>query len=160
LRNVWYLALIWNPADPAQCVVARRLSASLQQGQTALQPSIDSNGLILFCSIDCATPTDKRCVVLGTLFRQNQVATLDSTAIETIVHSKGRQLISDYWGSYVAFIHDEQSQSTYVLRDPSGVIPCYCGLITMYTCTSSATKTSAKSLPERSPSIESICRAA
>src|SRR6185312_2815444 len=39
--------------------------------------------------------------------------------------SNGRHLIESYWGRYVAFLHDAQARATWVLRDPSGGLPCY-----------------------------------
>jgi asparagine synthase (glutamine-hydrolysing) len=40
------------------------------------------------------------------------------------VRSRGRRLLDDFWGGYVAFLND-RSGVHYVLRDCSGKVPCY-----------------------------------
>lgn len=51
------------------------------------------------------------------------VSDLDERACEIILDSEGAQLLSSYWGGYVAAI----CQPTFVkiFRDPSGALPCY-----------------------------------
>jgi asparagine synthase (glutamine-hydrolysing) len=71
-------------------------------------------------------------VVLGRLFQKpdatHHVAgrlELDQQRGAAIVASGGRALIDRYWGRYVAFLHEPESRSTYVLRDPTGHLPCF-----------------------------------
>src|SRR6185312_6460011 len=42
-----------------------------------------------------------------------------------MLDTNGRHLIESFWGRYVAFLHDPHAQATWVLRDPSGGLPCY-----------------------------------
>jgi asparagine synthase (glutamine-hydrolysing) len=70
-------------------------------------------------------------VVLGKLFERsgNGPSTaaplaLNESRTRAIVTSRGRQLVDRYWGRYVAFLHDEAAQTSWVLRDPSGGLPC------------------------------------
>jgi asparagine synthase (glutamine-hydrolysing) len=70
-------------------------------------------------------------VVLGKLFERsgNGPSTaaplaLNESRTRAIVTSRGRQLVERYWGRYVAFLHDEAAQTSWVLRDPSGGLPC------------------------------------
>ncbi|MFN3630920.1 MAG: asparagine synthase-related protein, partial [Casimicrobiaceae bacterium] len=70
-------------------------------------------------------------VILGKLFRH---AELDSTAAPSaiiasldaprILESKGRTLVDNFWGRYVAFLQDAPG-AILVIRDPSGALPCF-----------------------------------
>ena|GEM_PF-2414429 len=42
---------------------------------------------------------------------------------EQILRTGGRHLVDEYWGRYVAFMHDGFSHRTSVLRDPLGTMP-------------------------------------
>ena len=71
---------------------------------------------------------DARTVVLGYLFRKGppsvrvrEGAGVDGSALAA---ANGRALITGYWGGYV-FVHVTDGGALYVLRDPSGLLPCY-----------------------------------
>ncbi|HEY0685879.1 MAG TPA: asparagine synthase-related protein [Steroidobacter sp.] len=75
---------------------------------------------------------DQSGVILGRLFQKPDVThhvarrvELDQQRAAAIVASGGRALIDRYWGRYVAFLHEPESRSTYVLRDPTGHLPCF-----------------------------------
>lgn len=73
---------------------------------------------------------DSSGVVLGKLFQgrteiQAVPDQLDEFASQQIVKSGTRHLIEQYWGRYVAFVHDRDSGKQYILRDPSGQFRCY-----------------------------------
>ncbi|WP_447759766.1 asparagine synthase-related protein [Sphingopyxis panaciterrae] len=66
--------------------------------------------------------------IVGALFRREVPATrvtdLDPAERQRIVKTGGSALLADYWGGYVALlIGDDGTHS--VLRDPSGMMPCY-----------------------------------
>jgi asparagine synthase (glutamine-hydrolysing) len=70
-------------------------------------------------------------VVLGKLFERpgDSPSTaaplaLNESRTRAIMGSRGRNLVDRYWGRYVAFLHDEETQTSWVLRDPSGGLPC------------------------------------
>jgi asparagine synthase (glutamine-hydrolysing) len=72
-------------------------------------------------------------IVLGTLFepceegtqtpRRKQAFSIAET--DRILSTGGGSLCTDYWGRYVAFAHDAAQRKTYVLRDPTGGLPCF-----------------------------------
>jgi asparagine synthase (glutamine-hydrolysing) len=69
--------------------------------------------------------------VLGKLFERSSDGrsapvplTFDEPRTRAIVSTRARGLIEHYWGRYVALIHDDPSATTWVLRDPSGGLPC------------------------------------
>lgn len=53
------------------------------------------------------------------------VQSLTSQQRHKIFESKGRVLIDEYWGAYIAVIRLGAVQEFRIVRDPSGVIPCY-----------------------------------
>lgn len=69
-------------------------------------------------------------VVVGTLFssgaeQAGPVVRLKREPSSRIVASGGRELISQYWGSYVAFIRDARASLLHVIRDPCGPVSCF-----------------------------------
>jgi asparagine synthase (glutamine-hydrolysing) len=71
--------------------------------------------------------------VLGNLFARSPdgVSTAAPRAIgaadsRAMLDTNGRHLLESFWGRYVAFLHDAHARATWVLRDPSGSLPCYC----------------------------------
>ncbi|MDB6091154.1 MAG: putative asparagine synthase [Gammaproteobacteria bacterium] len=69
-------------------------------------------------------------VVLGKLFERSSGPStpapliFDEARARLIIASRGRRLIDRYWGRYVAFLHDDSSGTSWVLRDPSAGLPC------------------------------------
>lgn len=69
--------------------------------------------------------------ILGTLFPRDLGVsprdwnpTFDEKVAWEIVRTRGRHLIDNYWGGYIALLNDHGARH-YVLRDSSGKIPCY-----------------------------------
>lgn len=131
-----YIALIWNPADPAQ-----KEAAQLARHRIQLNPkwcsAFNQDGIgVFYAGARRGTSEpyhlqNRSGVVLGTLFERG--ASLDGTPrrpllgpreTAPIVASAGRALLESYWGRYVAFLRDSQHEKTWVLRDPTGALPC------------------------------------
>jgi len=72
-----------------------------------------------------------RGVILGKLFARKGAAThpvpisFDEARTRLIVDSGAQDLVDNYWGSYVAILHDDRSGDSRVLRSPAGSMPCY-----------------------------------
>jgi asparagine synthase (glutamine-hydrolysing) len=73
-------------------------------------------------------------VVLGTTFVRNRDCLDDSAAprfipdrqhCEQIAASRGRWLIEHTWGNYVAVLCEAASDRNWVLKDPTGDLPCF-----------------------------------
>ncbi|HWJ58301.1 MAG TPA: asparagine synthase-related protein [Sphingomicrobium sp.] len=77
-------------------------------------------------SCQCLAVGEFGCV-LGTLFHRHGPAqalcSLTPTEAAAIAESDGATLLTSFWGSYVCAI--DGSESTRVVRDPSGNFPCY-----------------------------------
>jgi asparagine synthase (glutamine-hydrolysing) len=130
-----YVALAWNNTVEQQAaaaqVVSKALQASAKWQAHLLYPGLhvftagarkNVNGSYLLAAHGG--------VVLGRLFRRRELAVhsidleLTEQEIDRIARTSGQALIDDFWGRYVAFL-PAPSQSSFVLRDPSGALPCY-----------------------------------
>lgn len=77
---------------------------------------------------------DTRGVIFGQLFPASRggkdpsprlVTTFSSEQSANIVNSKGRSLMSEFWGHYVAVIRYPESDSILVIRAPVSPLPCF-----------------------------------
>ncbi|QNO25542.1 hypothetical protein EEB18_012065 [Sphingopyxis sp. OPL5] len=70
----------------------------------------------------------RRGCVAGYLFRRDhpcgRILVLDEDAIAKAIATRGASLLTDYWGGYVALVESENGD-VHVMRDPSGLLPCY-----------------------------------
>ncbi len=72
-------------------------------------------------------------VILGTLFgrtfhtnpRTTRRDSFDADESRRIADSRGRHLVTTYWGSYVAVLRDRSLSECVILRDPTGTLPCF-----------------------------------
>ncbi len=133
-----YVAFVWNEQDAAAREAARALlqrhGASGEEWRVALR----GNGAEVRCagsgtgSSAAYVLVESGGVVLGNLFARSQegVSTPAPTDLgpedsRAMLDSNGRHLIESFWGRYVAFLHDAPARATWVVRDPSGGLPCY-----------------------------------
>ena len=131
-----YIALAWDVAIPARAAAASRLGMELRS-RTHWNPVFRGVGLQVY--VRDARPgvngqyalIGDRGVVLGKLFRRrdlDQPLTADIRLTDgdsdRILRSRGRTLVEDFWGRYIAFMQ-EPNGATRVLRDPSGTLPCF-----------------------------------
>lgn len=66
-------------------------------------------------------------VVLGTLYNGGaaKVTAFDDGETQRILTTGCRHLVDQYWGNYVAFVHDGSQNAYHVLRDPTAQMRCY-----------------------------------
>lgn len=134
-----YMALIWNTANQRQSEAALLLGRRLQTNAD-WQEVIHRGGMRVLCadaragSLEPHLLSHRSGVVLGQLFERNEdpedatpsrKAQLGVRQTAGIVNSRGKRLISEYWGNYVAFLHDPDSAKVWVVKDPAGALPCY-----------------------------------
>lgn len=82
-------------------------------------------------SVDAIELPEGRGLILGTLFPKDLETSprhwhfvVDDRLAEKMVSTRGRVLVDDYWGAYIAFLN-LRGRAHIVLRDSSGKIPCY-----------------------------------
>jgi asparagine synthase (glutamine-hydrolysing) len=134
-----YVAFVWNDQDAA----AREAAQTLLQRHAALGEDwcvalrgsgaeVRYAGAGIDSSAAAYILVEGGGVVLGNLFARSQegVSTaaprdLGPDDSRAMLDSNGRHLIESFWGRYVAFLHDAPARATWVVRDPSGGLPCY-----------------------------------
>jgi asparagine synthase (glutamine-hydrolysing) len=133
-----YVALIWNAAAPEAVGGSRALADRLCDGDAGWSPVLRRDGIAVFCKdirpglSESLALYDGAGVVLGKLFvRGNDCVssaapqTFSETETQAILASGGRRLVDAYWGRYVAFLREGMTDTTSVLRDPTGALPCF-----------------------------------
>lgn len=131
-----YLALVWHDDDAAARETARRLIGRHLSYSPGWQVALRKKGLFVGYAgvrVGSSEPhylAGEGGVVLGKLFERPSNSpsvaaplSLDESRTRPILASHGRHLVDSYWGRYVAFLHDG-SGTSWVLRDPSGGLPC------------------------------------
>jgi asparagine synthase (glutamine-hydrolysing) len=131
-----YVGFVWNVLDPLATETYGALSRTLR-GAPEWRAVLELSGLGVFCAGDSTSTnaahvlTDSTGVVLGTVFERDLAgsagyrhARIDGAAARRLQRTGGRELVERYWGRYVAFIHDAEAATTWILRDPSGDLDC------------------------------------
>ncbi|MBW4050303.1 MAG: hypothetical protein HIU85_02415 [Proteobacteria bacterium] len=138
-----YLALLWSPHHEKQIIEASRLLLTIRRHCPGLHPLIIRQGFAVFTRLppeETEIPpflgtyvlSRQRGVILGNLFRRGggsrfstREMAADSDFADASVAACRRRLTEDCWGTYVALLSDPESGDWSILRDCSGMIPCY-----------------------------------
>lgn len=133
-----YFVLNWNPGDPQAVVAARSLSERLCGRQSVWLQAFEAVGLAGFHAGLGLGASETRVLdqgagaVFGRIFNRDasdcaSALRVDFDGKETfeIIHSGGRRLFERYWGRYVSVVQDAATGESWVLRDPSGHMPCF-----------------------------------
>ncbi len=132
-----YFVLIWNPGDPAAVSSARSLAERLIAMPAGWARAFQAQGVCAFhaglhegASTTLLLDHDAG-AVFGRIFHNDIDDTAAAVRVEfdraeslSIVQTGGRRLFERYWGRYVALVQDAATSETWVLRDPSGGMPC------------------------------------
>lgn len=134
-----FLAMIWDP-ERADSVAAAGDSLARLKDRSIPPPIIQlADGFTLtdlshpdtahLFPLQTEDPAQSG-VVFGSLFRQSPtldpsgpVTQIDISSAEQILQSRGERLLTDFWGSYVAFLN--YPDCVCILPDPAGSMPCY-----------------------------------
>ncbi len=132
-----YLALAWNGRDRRQAAAARLISDRLQLAAARWQCRISRRGLMAFDAGARPGSSDSQVLgtgygaVFGTVFpclegsRGAARSLIEAQSAGDIATFGARYLVDRYWGRYVAVAEDAASTAVWVLRDPSGALPCF-----------------------------------
>jgi asparagine synthase (glutamine-hydrolysing) len=132
-----YLAIVWNQLNVAAVRTLEncRTAAFKHPQWSVAHQGAGMLALHVDASRGAATAHILRRgtgVVLGTVFERKRTdysaaspVQLDEAQSRRIVDSAGQHLIDNYWGSYLAILHDAKAQRNHVLRDPVGTLRCY-----------------------------------
>lgn len=141
-----YLALIWDHTDCAKAELAAHLVTHVQHSHPDLTVRLRRPGVILLDAPHPSAGADAYVLALeggaiyGRLFNRRsglaltpQTVLADQAFARACAISARTYLIRSYWGSYIAIVRDQVSGNWSVIRDSSGMMPCY------YTCFSGLT---------------------
>ena len=133
-----YFVLNWNPTDPRAVAAARSLSERLLARQSGWLRAFEAVGLAGFHAGLGLGASETRLLdqnagaVFGRIFNRDPAdcgaalrVDFDGNETLRIIQSGGRRLFERYWGRYVAVVQDAATGESWVLRDPSGHMPCF-----------------------------------
>lgn len=135
-----FVAFVWPAADTTLGARIRSVSLRLRSAPTKWALALETSQLLVLCRQSSTTPRSRTYrlrgppsgVILGQLFPKTLVrdeappeVDLDEAASRQICETRCQSLTQLYWGRYVAFVHDEARNASYVARDPSGGLPCF-----------------------------------
>jgi asparagine synthase (glutamine-hydrolysing) len=134
-----YVVLVWNPTASLPEAAASLLSLRLHEQSNDYIAVLSRPGLRVLSAgrqgtFDSHLFKNNCGVVLGSIFHRHKdllddshsrAATFDARETEDIMKSRGRALISEYWGNYVAVLADAEKRCVLVLKDPTGSLPCF-----------------------------------
>jgi asparagine synthase (glutamine-hydrolysing) len=134
-----FIALICEANSPAHLTSLRLLSEKFRADSSWIG-DVDHDRLKVFhrsagSGASRAYPLHNDAgVVLGTLFARRSPAD-ETPATEPVVlsesdsahisQSRGRHLMTAYWGRYVAIVRNADAPIVRIMRDPSGHLPCF-----------------------------------
>ncbi len=138
-----YVALLWSPHHERQTIEASRLLLTIRRHCPGLHPLIIRQGLAVFTRVpseeaplppflERSVLSRQRGVIFGSLFRRGSGSRFNTWEVaadlefaDAPLATTRRRLTEDCWGTYVALLSDPESGDWSVLRDCSGMIPCY-----------------------------------
>lgn len=133
-----YFGFVWDTDNSEAGETVDSYIERLSAGGSPWQVAFRRPGVAMLYTVSVTSPN--RCyelqgdagVVLGTLFTRSGEGDstraspiLDSHESAKVTSTRGRHLLERYWGRYVAFLHEPQSRTTRILRDPTGGLPCF-----------------------------------
>lgn len=142
---LYYVALAWNGIDAHAAGEAQTLLTRFQASAREWRLVLSQNGLAVLARTSPKADLDqiqvlpnRQGVVIGRLFERVYVTgaracdddqspasvILDERKAASIIASGGRELVESYWGRYIGFLRDPDLNTTWVVRDPTGAIPC------------------------------------
>lgn len=134
-----YLGLVWDDTSPQQKQTAASIAARLQQLSPTWREQFSGPGMQVFCTglrdeaLQVHRVGDNGGVVIGSLLARgrdlfslapDEQLRFGATQSQAFVASRGRWLIDHAWGDYVAFGCDDSRGYKWVLKDPTGTLPC------------------------------------
>jgi asparagine synthase (glutamine-hydrolysing) len=127
-----YVAVTWDARSETQSAAVRAIDARMRADSPDWSVIAQHHGLVVYCagvragSSEVYPLADRSGVVLGTVFRHHttEKAKFGAAATAKVLATRGRSLVDEHWGRYVAFVWCSQDSSTFVVRSPSGELDC------------------------------------
>lgn len=131
-----FVAMMWEPADTSRLWLINAWCETLKRASPSWTCVLEIPGVRVFSLAqrgDAPIVThweNGQGIAIGVLFERTahaggRVRKLDRAECGRVAETNGQALVGDYWGNYVAIWRDHHAQSTQVLRDPCGAVPCF-----------------------------------
>lgn len=131
-----FFAMVWNCSDAEASAGAQELTERATGTLLGWRSVLDTAGVKVWIRAEGSGNVrplrGKSGIVLGELFiRTGSFSStpapteFDERESSALLESRGRLLLDTYWGRYVAVLHDSVGASTWILRDPTGGLPCF-----------------------------------
>lgn len=133
-----YMGVMWDARSTLQTATVELLSHRLKALSEQWREVFSHDGMRIFCadpgarSLQPHILADNTGVVLGTLLKrissEGAIASppvIGAREAVQIRDSRGKWLIENCWGDYVAFIDRPHAGTKCVVKDPTGSLPCY-----------------------------------
>ena len=133
-----YIVVIWSESHPAQAQAAQFIALRLHAARW--QESWQTSGMRVFQTgvrpgfLETESLGDAAGVVIGTTFERGSDVFDDTPAkrwhpspahTRAILESRGSWLIDHCWGNYVAILRAPDGQRVWIIKDPTGNLPCF-----------------------------------
>lgn len=134
-----YLGMVWDDTSSPQQEAALLIAERLRELSPAWRQEFSAPGMQVFCAgardpaLQLHRVGDRGGIVIGSLLARSRdlfsPAPAEQLRFETaqsqaFVQSRGKWLIDHAWGDYVAFGRDGTDGCKWVLKDPTGLLPC------------------------------------
>lgn len=140
-----YLIAIGNQQSASDCQILNDIGRSLQSAPANWTITLRSPGFCAahvhnqFSGEETLPLPDDRGVIFGALYRSPKACgtaspvgspgircrSISRDTLEHIVNSKGRSLVTDFWGHYVVAIRYLKIPRAFVMRSPVSALPCF-----------------------------------
>jgi asparagine synthase (glutamine-hydrolysing) len=135
-----YIIAVGNPRNASDCEQIEELRRRVQNAPDDWQSTMRAPGFYAACiskihaSNSAITLSDNRGVIYGSLIRSPRqsnatlpriIRSIARKESGEIVESKGRSMVCDYWGYYVAALLYPENSSCLVLRSPVSSLACF-----------------------------------
>lgn len=145
-----YISFLWsttNSSAAARAAHYRETILSKGQPPFSLRSIYYADGIEVFVEkepystgcwlVENGNASGGACILLGTAFSNGDkkynafgsspLKRMPKNVAERAISSIGLDLSKDIWGNYIAFVHTPSQETSAVLRDPTGALPCYYG---------------------------------
>lgn len=133
-----YIAFVWNARIAERNSLANTLGRRLNSKLPGWRCALNTEGIQVYqvgatARASQAYQLDRKGgVVLGKVFARDMVDDIGPGEVsfteretEKLRQSKGRRLVEHYWGRYVAILKEDRGPLVWILRDPTGAVPCF-----------------------------------